>query len=158
MKNALFVICLLLLSSAVVATDFSGTWVLNRDKSELGEGFGARMAATKIVVVQKDDSLVIESTRIGRDGEERIMTNEMTLDGKQNKRSTEWAEIVSTAKLEGDALNIATTRLFERNGETFEMKSSQKWTLMDDGKTLNIDLKTESRRGENEMKLVYDKE
>lgn len=156
MKNKMIVVMIFLLSVGVVAADFSGTWVLNREKSELGEGRGARMAATKLVVEQKENTLAIESTRTGRDDEERVTKEEMTLDGKETKSSTEWADAVSTAKINGEVLIIAMTRTFERNGETFEMKSEQKWALDNDGKILVIDLKSESPRGERVMKLVYD--
>jgi hypothetical protein len=158
MKSTLVFLLVILLATVTIAADFSGSWALNKDKSELGEGRRGRMAATKLVVAQKENSLLIESTRTGRNGEERIMKDEMTLDGKETKSSTDWAETVSTAKMDKDVLLIFTSRTFERNGESFEMKSEQKWMLDDGGKSLIIDLKTNSSRGERVMKLVYAKE
>ena len=50
-------------------TDFTGEWALNESKSDLGEGRG--FAAFKIVVNQEGNTLTIERTRAGRDGEDR---------------------------------------------------------------------------------------
>jgi hypothetical protein len=157
MRNLIFLF-VLMLSIALVAADFSGTWVLNRDKSELGDGPGSRMAAKKMVVEQKENSLKIESTREGRDGSDRTMTREMTLDGKETKDSSRWGESVTTASLKDDVLTINTTRTFERDGQTNSMDAEQKWALQDDGKTLTIDLKSDSPWGESTMKMVYDKQ
>ncbi len=49
-------------------TDFTGEWALNEEKSDLGEGRG--FAAFKIVVKQEGNTLTIERTRTGRNGEE----------------------------------------------------------------------------------------
>ncbi|MBN1480288.1 hypothetical protein EH223_20070 [candidate division KSB1 bacterium] len=155
MRNSMLFLLILVLSATVFAADFSGTWILNREKSELGEGRGGRMAAAQMVVVQAENTLKIERTVTGRDGEERVMTEEMTLDGKETKTSGERGETINTAKMETDVLTINTVRKFERNGETFEMTSEQKWTM--EGDMLVVNSKTESSRGTRELKLVYDK-
>ncbi|MBN1480289.1 hypothetical protein EH223_20075 [candidate division KSB1 bacterium] len=157
MRNLVFLL-ILLISVAVVAADFSGTWVLNREKSELGDGPGGRMAAKKMVVEQKENSLKIESTREGRDGGDRTRTQEMTLDGKENKETTEWGESVSTAQIVEDVLTIESTRTFERDGQTNSMEFKQTWTLEEEGKQLVVNMKSNSPWGENELKMVYDKE
>ncbi len=154
MKPIMILVGVLLLSSALLAADFSGTWVLNEDKSEIGEGRGGR-AASQMVVEQKDNSLSIKSTRTGRNGDERTNEETLTLDGKETKSSTERSETVSTATMDRDVLTILQKRTFTRDGNTMESKSEQKWQL--DGTTLVIDAKSESSRGERQMKLVYDK-
>jgi hypothetical protein len=156
MSHKILVFAVLLLSTAFAA-DFSGSWTLNREKSELGEGPGARMAATKMVVEQKENALKIESTRQGRDGGERTRTTEMTLDGAETKSSTNFGESVTTATIEDDVLTIHTTRTFERDGQVNEMKVEQKWTLTEEGKVLIVEQKSNSPWGENEVKLSYDK-
>ena len=157
MKSMLIFCFIIVLSFAVMAVDFSGTWTLNREKSELGDGPGGRMAAKKLVVEQKENALKIESTREGRDGGDRTMTNEMTLDGKETKRTTDWGESVTTATIKDDVLTINSTRTFERDGQTNEMKFEQKWTLKEEGKLLVVNFKSDTPWGENEMKMVYDK-
>ena len=81
----------------------------------------------------------------------------MTLDGAETKSTTNFGESVTTAKIEDDVLTIHTTRTFERDGQVNEMKVEQKWTLTEEGKVLIIEQKSNTPRGENEVKLAYDK-
>ena len=69
MRTTLFFVVVTLLFSAVLAfsqdakVDFSGTWLFDKDKSEMGEGGGGRggrnMAATKMIVIQEKNKLVV---------------------------------------------------------------------------------------------------
>ena len=76
---------LLLIPTAAFAgekTDFTGDWTLNESKSDLGEG---RMFSTsKMTVNQEGNTIIIERTRSGRDGQERTMSETLTTDGKEN--------------------------------------------------------------------------
>jgi len=157
MKNTIVLVVVLMLSTALFGADFSGTWMLNKEKSELGEGRGSRMAALKMVVTQSEENIKIETTLQGRDGQERVRTRELTLDGKEVTTSNERGETVSSAKVDGETLLLTTLRKMERNGETFEMTSNQKWTLTAEN-VLTVNIKSESPRGERELKLVYDKQ
>ena len=156
MRTKLSLFAVLVLSVALFAADFSGTWMLNKEKSELGEGGGSRMASLKLVVTQSDKTIKIESTSEGRDGQERVRTQDLTLDGKQVTTSNDRGETVSSAKMDGETLMITTLRKMERNGESFEFTTDQKWQLTSD-KVLTMEVKSESPRGERQLKLVYDK-
>ena len=154
-------LCTLLLipaaSFAGEKTDFTGEWALNEDKSDLGEG-GA-FAAFKIAVKQEGNTITIERTRTGRDGEERTNSETLTLDGKENINESERGSSSSVLKLsdDGTALTIKTKREFNRQGETFEMTSTEIWTLAKNGKTLNIQSAISSSRGQRSLSLVYEK-
>lgn len=141
--------------------NFSGTWSFNKDKSETGsEGRGPRMAATKLVVKQEKDKIVIERTGQGRDGETFTQKEELTLDGKENKvEGFGGRERTVTAKWtdEGKTLTISSLMIFERDGEEFEMKSIEVWSLGEEGKDLVINSTRNSPRGERKGKLVYTK-
>lgn len=156
MKSLMVFVLVVFMATLVFAVDFSGTWVLNTEKSELGDGPGARMAVKKMVVEQKQNAIKIESTREGRDGSDRTNTQDMTLDGKDCKQESQWGEAVSNATLSDDVLVIKTKRTFERDGQTNEMLFEQKWSM--DDKALVVNAKSNSPWGENEMKLVYDKQ
>jgi hypothetical protein len=156
MKKFMVFMLIGLLSSVVLAVDYSGTWVLNSEKSELGDGPGARMAVKKMVVEQKKETIKIESTRTGRDGGDRTNTQEMTLDGKDCKQESQWGEAVSNATLSEDVLVIKTKRTFERDGQSNEMQFEQKWSM--DGTILVVNATSDSPWGENKMKLVYEKQ
>jgi len=158
---SLSMICALLaipsISFAGDKVDFSGEWNLNEDKSDLGEG--RAFAAFKIVVNQEGNTLTIERTRAGRDGEERTNSETLTMDGKENINENERgsSSSVLTWSEDGGSLTIKTTREFNRQGETFEMNSTEVWTLTGDGKVLSIQSDISSSRGERSATLVYDK-
>ncbi len=151
---------LLLIPTAAFAgekTDFTGEWTLNEDKSDLGER-GA-FAASKIAVKQEGNTITIERTRTGRDGEERTNSETLTMDGKENIRESERGSSTSvlTWSDDGTALTIKSKREFNRQGEIFEMNSTEVWTLAEDGKILKIQSDISSSRGERSVSLVYEK-
>ena len=155
------ILCSLLLipasSFAGEKTDFTGEWALNESKSDLGEG-GA-FAAFKIAVKQEGNTITIERTRTGRNGEERTNSETLTLDGKENINENERgsSSSVLTWSEDGNILTIKSKREFNRQGETFEMNSTEVWTLAEDGKVLKIQSDISSSRGERSATLVYDK-
>ena len=155
------VLSLLLLISAnawaAKTADFSGEWALNESKSELGEG--RMFSPTKIAVQQEGNTLTLERTRAGRDGEERTSKEVLTLDGKESMNKSENRTSTSTATWsdDGKSLTIKTNTEINRQGETFEMKSTETWTLGEGGKILQIQSESSSSRGDRSVKLVYDK-
>ncbi len=143
--------------------NFSGTWSFNKDKSEAGGDGGrgpGRMASSKLVVKQEKDKIVIERTGQGRGGETFTQKEELTLDGKENKvegfGGRERTVVVKWTD-EGKTLTISSRMIFERNGEEFEMKSSEVWSLDNEGKDLVINSTRNTPRGERKSKLVYTK-
>ena len=149
-----------ILSAQKSAVDFTGKWVLNEDKSELGGGPGGRrrgMRASKLVVEQKEGKLVVEAFRTNRDGEEVSDVSTYTLDGKECTNSNEFMKSVSVAEWseDGKKLTISSTTTFSRRDREFTMESTAIWSLA--GNTLTIETTRTSSRGERKSKAVYDK-
>jgi len=144
----LFLGAFLLFSSATFAqkVNFSGTWTFNEDKSELGEG-RFRRAATKLTIKQEGNNMSIERVSQRRDGKEC----ENPAFNTTRKSTVTWSE-------DGKSLTIASTMVFEREGQETEMKSSEILTLTDNGKSLSISSTSMSPRGEMKRTYVYDKE
>lgn len=137
--------------------DFSGKWKLDEGKSEIGEG---RFRPSMTMEVKQDKSTInVVRVRTGRNGEERRMESEYSLDGKETTEGGDNRTVVSTAKWsdDGKSLVIHSRRSFSRQGQTFEMETDETWTTGEGGKTLIIQSKTSSSRGEREAKLVYNK-
>jgi hypothetical protein len=143
-------------ASAAKKVDFSGKWVLNETKSNLGEG--NFFSAVKMTVTQDGNTITIERTRTGRDGQERTSSETLTLDGKENVAESDNRNTTTVASWseDGTTLTIKSKTEFSRQGETFVMNRTETWTL--DGKTLNIQSDSSSSRGDRSAKLVYDKE
>jgi len=158
---AVSMICAILaipsISFAGDKVNFAGEWSLNEDKSDFGDG--PAFAAIKIFVKQEGNTITIERTRMGRDGEERTSSETLTMDGKENINEGErgTSNSVVTWSDDGTTLTIKSVREFNRQGETFEMNSTEVWTLTEDGENLKIQSDISSSRGERSVSLVYDK-
>src|SRR6201999_1420541 len=77
---------LLLMSSAAIAPanpDFSGNWVLNESKSDLGQ-YGGRMAARKLTITADANGLSSDKTQNGPNGEMKV-TDKLSFDGKETE-------------------------------------------------------------------------
>ena len=136
--------------------NFSGEWILNSDESDLGDGGRRRgMMASKMVVEQKGEKLVVESFRTNRDGEEVSTELTYTLDGKECKNEDDFRKTVSVAEWseDGDILTITSKINISRGGNEFTMESIEKWSM--DKKKLIIDSTISTSRGERTRKAVY---
>ncbi|RPI02620.1 MAG: hypothetical protein EHM72_03755 [Calditrichaeota bacterium] len=159
MKKIMMFILLMLSVALIAGVNFSGTWNLDREKSTLPEGGQGRgpgsFAAATMVVTQDASTLTIERTVPGRDGQERKMTSKVTLDGQVVKETTERGSTESKAAWQDAVLVYETVRVFEREGQKFESKRTEKWSLSADGKELTIAFDQTSQRGDSSGKLVY---
>ncbi|HSC52951.1 MAG TPA: hypothetical protein VLC98_05005 [Phnomibacter sp.] len=138
--------------------NFSGDWKLDEAKSELGE-FGGRGISRAIKVEQKEDAIVLARTSPGFGGGDPVTTTiTLTYNGKvvetegfggsKRKSTIKWSD-------DGKALIISSTTNFERDGQSFEIKSTENWTVKDG--VLSIVTNTTSPRGESTSKAIYTK-
>ncbi len=151
---------LLLTSARTVPAnaDFSGSWVLNESKSELGQ-FGGRGAARKMTVVADANGLSAEKTINGQNGETK-RTDKLTFDGKVTESPFFGTNVrKSTAKwsADGQSLLVNWSAVFDANGQQMEIKGDDNWKLADAGATLIIESASTSSYGTIKTKLVYDK-
>lgn len=146
-------------SATAQKANFSGTWAFNEGKSQLGEG-RFRAPASKLVITQDDKTLAMERTVKGMNDEENVMKEKYTLDGKESVNegmmNTSKKSVVSWSA-DNKSLTINSTTVFERDGNTMEIKAVEVFTLSDDGKTLTINSTSTSPRGERKQTIVYTK-
>jgi len=137
--------------------NFAGEWNLDREKSELPEGRGGGMMASKMVITQEENKLVVESTRTNRDGEAITISATYTLDGKEceNKANNMTSKSTAVWSKDGKSLEINTEATYSRNGQNFTMTDKSTWS-MESGNLL-IDSTRTSSRGDRKSKLVYTK-
>lgn len=159
-NTALFltVIMFMAFTAGIAAnSDFSGEWKLNESKSNMGQ-FGR--AAKTLKIQGNVESLAIQRVSTNQAGEEMTTSEKLTFDDKESE-STVFGTTKKKSKAkwsdDGKKLTVKSTIAFERNGETMEIKTTEIWSQSDDGKTLTIESTSESARGTNTTKLVYDK-
>lgn len=140
---------------AAAQTDFSGTWLLDKEKSDLGQlgrGRGARAgraaggnfdmssAGQKLVITQSTEEIVVQRSLIvgqqelpGQRQAYRLDGSEITIPAMAGR-----GEIKGKAEWNGNALEIkGTQKLSTQRGE-FDVNYEERWTLSDDGKVLTI--------------------
>jgi hypothetical protein len=140
-------------------TNFAGQWKLNEGKSELGEFSG--FAAKSVKIDQKEDAITITQVN-SFNGEEMTRTETLTFDGKETESTGGFgnAKRKSTAKWsdDGKVLTISFVLKLEMNGESNELKGTEKYSLSDDGKTLTLQSNSAGPMGDISSKAVYDKQ
>ena len=137
---------------------FSGDWKLDESKSELGE-FGGRVARS-VKAEQKEDAITITKVSPGFNGGDPMTTTvTLTYDGKvvesegfggsKRKSTAKWSD-------DGKTLTINSTTNFERDGQSFEMKATENWTITAAG-LLSIVINSTTPRGDTTIKALYNK-
>lgn len=153
-------VALFLLSSTVLAgpEGFSGTWVMNKDKSDvlMGPPDGEKPDVTMKVDATKDSVKVSQTFSSSRG--EMSMDQAYTPDGKSHEITGPMdSKGTAEASWDGEKLILKTVFKFERNGEEMVMKNDSIWELSADGNVLTIQSKMDSPRGAREGKQVFDK-
>ncbi|HEY4988256.1 MAG TPA: glycosyl hydrolase [Opitutaceae bacterium] len=138
--------------------DFSGVWVLDEDRSELGR-MGAATAPARLEVVQNGDDLDIKTTRVVEFGDDQVSDEKLTLGGPESKSEYMNSPRLTTARRVDDGNGIVTSSVvsFTWGAPGAKMTLSDTWKLVDGGKTLSIQRLVSSPRGEQKMVLVFSK-
>ena len=154
----LFILFFVQVSSQNGTLNFSGNWALNESKSKFGDA-QFRMAASILTVKQEGNNLSIERSMSGPDGQEMKMAAKYTMDGKECENAGFMeSKTKSTVKWSADnkSITIASSTVFNMNGDNMEMKATETWTL-DGDKILKIETSNTMPDGEMKTSLVYDK-
>ena len=95
-----------------------------------------------------DGALVTRQEKLIFDGKER----EATFVGSPRDKSTaRWSD-------DGQTMTVKSIRSFDPKGETADFKVTEVWKLINDGKSISIQVNSRSSSGENTMELIYDKQ
>jgi hypothetical protein len=161
LKCGFFITVSLLISSMSFGqstANFSGTWVYNESKSNLGEG-SFRMISQTLVIVQDATTFSLERNFVGQDGTERKTSEKYTLDGKEtvNPVFNTTKKSVATWSSDRKSLTVSSTMVFDMNGEKNEIKTVEVYAFSEGDKALTINSQSTSSMGERKAVLVYDK-
>ncbi|MFA9392942.1 MAG: glycosyl hydrolase [Prolixibacteraceae bacterium] len=130
---------------------FSGTWILNEDKSTASRGLGN--AAYQLEILQLKDELMIERSSIVEWGEDQVSHDVYKASAEAIKTTNRWGgEQLSTVSWVNGTLLVKTVSAFNREGQ-----SSEIWIISTNGKELILKQKSDSQWGKQESELVYDK-
>jgi mannan endo-1,4-beta-mannosidase len=138
---------------------FSGEWVLNEDKSTLGN-FGSGNLPHKITITQNGDEITLQKLYIEEWQDNRVTDEKMNLNGEESKSGNLNSPRITTANLSAnkDTLIIKSKATLNYGGKTVQMLSNETWNLKNHNKILSITQYSDSPFGKRNIIMVYDKQ
>jgi hypothetical protein len=138
--------------------NLTGTWVLNEQKSELGE-YGRMLASEKIIIMQKGKNLRMDRSATAPTGESYSYVENYTLDGQEcvNKMEPVWVKkstVTWTDKK--SSLTIISDMNVNFEGNEMNIKSVEIISLQDGGKSMVIKSTSSTDYGDLAITIVYD--
>jgi len=137
--------------SAQAKPNFSGSWKLNVAKSEFGP-FPAPSSMTE--AIKHADPALKVAVKMATDNGDMEFESNYSTDAKETTNAFGPAEMKSSAKWDGEVLQIQTKGQF---GDT-EVTITDKWEISPDGKTLSVTRHFASSQGEVDQKMVLEKQ
>jgi len=155
-SRSVVVLCLSVIAGAAPKPDFSGTWVMDKDRS-FSNPPGLEQTLT---IVHTGDQIKLASKQKTTQGE-RVINETYTLDGKEAEFTPPGAQ--PDAKGKRNANWLADGRSIVINDKITStspkgpvlQQITRKWTLSTDGSTLTIDYYIDDQRGSFESKRVF---
>jgi hypothetical protein len=154
-----------ILASAQSTVNFSGTWLLDKSKSDVAQLFSAAEQganahnASMLMVVEQQGTTIKVMRTLKSDGDEKQETHIYKTDGTETTNTGLRGDTVLTKALwEGQNLVFVSTRKLRRWGKEFSVNSRAVWSLSPDGKTLTIEAEVHSPRGDQRVHAVFDKQ
>lgn len=137
------------------SVNFSGKWILNKEKND------KRSTAPFLLIIDRDlNTLFVKKYTFSEYGEDFITYEEILLDGSEMRIGNQFG--MNTSKANWDdknkSLDISTISKQHWGDREFEIQSTEKWKLSNNGNSLIIELTTPDRSGkENTTVTAYDK-
>ena len=143
---------------ASVPSDFSGTWVLNDDKSKFGR-VGASMSPARLEIVQHDDDLDVKTTRIVEYEDDHVVEEHYSLDGRETKSEFMNSPRVTTVHRADDGKTLIMDSIVAMTWGPPNSKLTMRdtWQLHDGGEGLAIETIAHSPMGEQHVTLYFDR-
>lgn len=147
----------LALATVSAKANFTGTWTLDKTKSE---GLPPYMKDQVLTVAQTGDKLVIESKVTTEQGEQ-VLNETYVLDGKtvdftdkrpnglegKGKRTAKWSA-------DGNGIEVTESINYDTPQGSATVDITRKWSLSADGKALTIDMDIVSPMNTQHIKRV----
>jgi len=141
-----------------VKIDFSGDWIYNEEKSII-DNMGLNSIPFKLKITQNENDLAIQKTYVLEYTDDMVTDEKMTLDGKEC--TSEMENSLKTMKAAWshncDTLIIESKVILKRGGQTFNVMTTESWSLQKHSTVLSIKQYSNSFWGERNIIMIYDK-
>ncbi len=155
---------LVLLISAFASdqpANFSGTWLLNLEKSEIGNAPIPKSGKSAIKVLSQEPAIIMEKSITDSLGKIHSGIDTVTFNKTVTLDAGNGQMINRTMKQEWSAdkqvMKLLSKFTADNNGEPVEFDSTETWSLSDSGNTLTIMNETIFPDRTEKLKLVYTK-
>ena len=160
-RTIILLTCICSMSKAwAQQADFSGSWQLNKAKSDFGQSDPDRAAAGKMNIKQQAGAITVEKVILS-DGQDNSYSETFTFDGQPAKKvfttATGSQARQTTVQWSQGKLLITANTTVVINGQEGIYTTGQAWTLSADGKTLTINNNTVLPDRKVVFTAVYDK-
>jgi hypothetical protein len=144
---------------AAPKANFSGKWLMDRDKAE-----GLPPGMDQVMVIKQDgdqinlDTKVLPDEQLGYTQSDVYILNGQTqdftprragVDGK-GKRTAKWTD-------EGMGIEVVEELAFDTPQGKLEIQSTRKWLMTGDGKSIIIEMTQKDQKGTTRTKRVFTK-
>ncbi len=145
------------LAFAAAKVNFSGTWVMDKSRSE---GIPPNVEQT-MTLTQVDDKLTLQNKVTTPEGDINI-SDTFTINGKEvaftQKRNDEETKGKRTSKWLPDGSGFESNEEFtveSNDGQTITQQITRKWVMSADGKTFTVDLSGKTPNGDLHTKRTF---
>ena len=150
--RALVFLAAVALACAQPKPDFSGTWKQDNAKSQFA-GQPAPIAVTDIVT-HKEPDLHLTQTVVGPQGDSITSEHDYSTAGQERTGASRNYTERNTVKWEGSSLVFTSTRDYKGRQAVIR----ERWTLLEDGRSIRKERFTPVAKGELKQVFVLDKQ
>ncbi|HWP45031.1 MAG TPA: hypothetical protein VNO14_17445 [Blastocatellia bacterium] len=167
MKRFLLVITISVLLAGICAAaapaNFAGTWVLDKEKSESLSRQLQNVDSLTWVITQDDKHVTLEAKAVAGGQERPAQKYTYNLDGSETTveisgRMPGKATLKARWMDDGKILELNSVRNLSVQGNEFTITTKEHWELAEGGKVLKVHQMSETPRGSQESKLVFNKQ
>ncbi len=156
-------------NAAATRANFSGEWKLNESKSDRIENFPIcifggnhdHVRSKTMKITEQADFLTVDVPSPSIGGELVPRQEKLTFDGKEREAIVVGSpREESTARWsdDGQTMTVISVRSFATIAEEPDFKVTEVWKLINDGRSISVQVNASSISRENTMKLVYDRQ
>jgi hypothetical protein len=142
---------------AAAKINFTGTWVMDKSRSE---GLPPDVEQT-MILKQSDDKMILEN-RISRDGNDIVVNDTYIISGKEveftQKVSDQESKGKRTSKWLADGSGFESSEEITRqvgDGTQVTQQVTRKWVMAADGKTFTVEMSVKGPNGTQQTKRLF---
>ena len=154
---------LLAFKSSEKPANFTGTWVLNLERSEIGNAPVPKSGKSMIRILQQQPALIMEKSLTDSTGKVHAAVDTINFDGKPKTLNVgNGQQLLRTITQQWSAdqqtMTLASKFSVDNNGEPVEFNGTETWKVSEDGKVLTIVNETVLPDRTDKITLVYTKQ